>query len=293
MAAPRTCAVLFVDVSGSTRLYERLGNVDALDQISSCLSLLVDATTRHGGRVVKHTGDGLMCAFADADSALRAAEAMQTTMRERGRSGGATIGVRVGCHFGEVLENAGDLFGDAVNVAARVAEVAQTGEIIATELLANRLSEPLRENLRVLDPVSVRGRLEPVPILEYVWDGSDKLTSVSRVLPAGPPTCLGLILDGRQFFFDGRDGSPLVLGRDRTCGVTVDDSAASRRHATIERRGDKYVLIDHSSNGTYVAFDDAEICLRREQLILPRRGRIALGHSTGGERVSCVAFFLQ
>jgi adenylate cyclase len=292
MTDPRTCAVLFVDISGSTRLYEALGDAEALQQINGCLRLLLDATDQHGGQLVKHTGDGLMCKFGDADSALRAAEAMQTTVLEMCASG-LKLGVRVGCHYGEVIESDGDLFGDAVNVAARMAEVAEVGEIIATEMLVERLSAPLRKNVRRLDPVSVRGKREAVPILQYVWEGWDGLTTIATAQAAGHHALLGIVFDGQQSFFDGRDGTVLVLGRDTACGVTVANREASRRHATIERRGDKFMLIDHSSNGTYVAYDDAEICLKREELILPRRGRIALGQSTSDESVRWVAFFVQ
>jgi hypothetical protein len=292
MTAPRTCAVLFVDISDSTRLYEALGDAEAVEQINSCLRRLVDAMDQHGGELVKHTGDGLLCAFGDADSALGAAEDMQKTMLEMGGSG-PKLGVRVGCHYGEVIESKGDLFGDSVNVAARMVEVAEVGEIIATETLVERLSAPLRKNVRRLDPVCVRGKREAVPILQYVWEGWEGLTTIATAQAAGPDIRLGIVFDGQQLFFDGRDGTGLVLGRDTACSLSVANRQASRRHATIERRGGKFVLIDHSSNGTYVAFDDAEICLRREEMILPRRGRIALGQSTRDDGVNLVAFFLQ
>jgi hypothetical protein len=110
---PATCAVLFADVAGSTRLYETLGDAAALKLVSELLSALRGVATRCGGRVVKNLGDEILCVFPDAAHALRAACDMQL-------AAGGHCAVRVGLHCGEVLESGGDIFGDTVNTAARV-----------------------------------------------------------------------------------------------------------------------------------------------------------------------------
>src|SRR5437899_2968655 len=85
-----------------------------------------------------------------------------------------------------------------------------------------------------------------------------------------------------------RENESVTLGRESGCGLTVADHLASRRHCTIERRQDKWVLKDHSSNGTFVTVEgDAEIMLQREEMMLRRSGWISLGHprAEGGEAV--------
>jgi predicted component of type VI protein secretion system len=81
------------------------------------------------------------------------------------------------------------------------------------------------------------------------------------------------------------------LGRDAVCEIVVGDRKASRQHARIEKRRDKFVIVDHSSNGTFVAIAaEAEVCLRREELMLRGRGRIGLGHRTTEPEATVVEF---
>lgn len=284
-------AILFVDISGSTQLYEELGDAQALARVETCLRLLQAVTEELAGRVVKSTGDGLMCAFDDAPAALQAARGMQLRVFEQHALGGPALAIHVGCHYGPTLESGGDFYGDAVNVAARVAGVAKVGQIIATQDVVVRLDRSLREKTRMLDRVAVKGKREPVEIHELVWQDAEELTMLGTRLTEERVPRLRLAFGGRELWFDGSGKGAVTLGRDATCDIVLDDRKASRQHAKIERRRDKFVLADHSSNGTFVQIaGEAEIGLRREELVLRRRGRIALGHRTGDPEASVVAF---
>src|SRR6185503_4927336 len=127
MSEPYSCAVLFADISGSTRLYEELGDSQALSRIDRCLRLLRDAAVEFGGRVVKTTGDGVMCSFEQAEPALHAARFMQPP-----------LAIHIGCQYGPVLESEGDLYGDCVNVAVRVVGLAKAGQVLATQEIVGR-----------------------------------------------------------------------------------------------------------------------------------------------------------
>jgi class 3 adenylate cyclase len=293
--SPQTCTVLFVDISGSTRLYEELGDAHALSRVASCLRLLQRAADDLKGRVVKSTGDGLMCAFADADAALQAARAMHVRVLEQTGLGGPALGIHVGCHYGAVIENEGDLYGDCVNAAARVAGLAKVGQILATQEVVARLGGPARESVRMLDRVTVRGKREALEIYEFIWqDATDDLTMMGTGLPEERVPRLRLAFGARELWFDGSGKGAVTLGRDATCDIVLDDRKASRQHAKIERRRDKFILADHSSNGTFVAIvGEDEIGLRREELILRLRGRIALGHRTSDPEASVVEFFCE
>ncbi len=294
MPPPQTCAVLFVDISGSTRLYEELGDAQALARVDACLRLLQAAAAEFAGRVVKSTGDGLMCAFGAADDALQSARVMHLRVLEQGALGGPTLGIHVGCHYGSVLESAGDLYGDCVNVAARVAGLAKVGQIITTQEVVARLDEPLRAKVRMLDRVSVKGKREPLEIFELVWQDSDELTMLGTRSAEERVPRLKLVAAGRELWFDGSGAGAVNLGRDAGCEIVIGDRKASRQHARIERRRDKFVLVDHSSNGTYVAIaGEAEMCLRREELILRVAGRIALGHRTTDAEATVVEFYCE
>jgi class 3 adenylate cyclase len=278
------CAVLFVDISGSTRLYETLGDHAALERVGRTMAMLSRVCADCGGRVIKTAGDGAMCMFETADAALRASRLMQEKTAEQLEPGAPGLGIHIGCHFGPVLENSGDLFGDTVNLAARVAGLAKIGQIITTEDTIARLSPGLAERARKLDGVPVKGKRKAVTIYEFLWQDSDDLTALSTRVDLGRAASLALAYEGRSWRFEGP--GELTFGRDGTCDVVVGDRKASRLHARVERRRDKFVLIDHSSNGTWVqvAGEAEEVVLRREELMLRGSGLIGIGHSpTDGE----------
>jgi class 3 adenylate cyclase len=274
-----TCAVLFVDISGSTRLYETLGDERALARVGGTLAMLTQVCADCGGRVVKTAGDGAMCRFDSAEAALRAARLMQEKSADRMVPGETGYGIHIGCHFGPVLESDGDVFGDTVNLAARVAGLAKVGQIITTADTVERLPAALAERARQLDSVPVKGKRKAVTIFEFLWQDSDELTAMGTRLEQGRAVQLTLGYEDRVWRFDGP--GELTLGRDGACDVTVGDRKASRLHARVERRRDKFVLVDQSSNGTWVQFSgEAEmVVLRREELMLRASGLIGLGHS--------------
>jgi hypothetical protein len=233
-----------------------------------------------------------MCAFADADAALQAARAMHVRVVEQTGLGGPALGIHVGCHFGAVIENEGDLYGDCVNAAARVAGLAKVGQILATQEVIARLAGPARDSVRMLDRVTVRGKREPLEIYEFIWqDSTEELTMMGTGLPEERVPRLRLAYGDRLLWFDGAGAGQVGLGRDAACDVVVADSKTSRQHARIEKRRDKFVLVDHSSNGTFVAVaNEPEVCLRREELMLRGRGRIGLGHRTSDAEATVVEF---
>jgi adenylate cyclase len=274
----RFCTVLFADISGSTPLYEELGDGLALASIELCFRLLREAAVEFDGRVVKTTGDGVMCAFDTAESALHAARLMQVRVTQQAALGGPSLAIHVGCHCGLVIESAGDLYGDSVNAAVRVVGLAKAGQVIATQEVIVRLGESLRGRVRMLDRVPVKGKREPLEIFELLWQDSEELTALGTRMEELQPRRLQLAFGGRDFVFDGTAGA-VRLGRDAACELVIVDPKVSRQHARIEKRRDKFVLADHSANGTYVAVaGDPEICLRREELILRGSGRIGIGH---------------
>ncbi len=135
MDEPSPVTILFTDVEGSTDLHTSRGD-DAAHEILRAHEELVRAcVTEHGGREVKALGDGFMIAFASARRALGCATAIQQAVeKQRWTAPGGGVGVRIGVNTGEVLEEQGDLYGQAVNAAARIAARAKAGEILVAEV---------------------------------------------------------------------------------------------------------------------------------------------------------------
>jgi adenylate cyclase len=273
-------AVLFADIAGSTRLYDTLGDDQAKLLIDECLGLMRAAVAQYKGRVIKTIGDELMCVLPDADSSHLAATDMQVKVAALPAVSSVKRAIRVGFHAGPVIEENNDVFGDTVNMAARMAGLAKGMQIITTLATVERLSPSLRAATRKIAALAIKGKGEDIEVCEVIWQESDDLTMATpSIRPAQVQTTLRLSHGGRQFVLE-QGGDALLLGRDAGCHIVLADRMASRVHARIERRRDKYFLIDQSTNGTYVTFSgEAEIVLRREELILRGKGRIAFGHS--------------
>ncbi|MDA0323681.1 MAG: adenylate/guanylate cyclase domain-containing protein [Verrucomicrobia bacterium] len=165
----QTRAVVFSDIAGSSRLFETLGDTAAQELVDHVLRRLGEVTRAQGGVVIKTIGDEVMCVFPCADNAVLAAIAMHEAVRDPEGVWKCRISLRIGIHYGELLEADGDVFGDAVNLAARMVRVSQASEIITTRESVENLSGELQSRARFLNNMTVHGRSQPVDIYDIVW----------------------------------------------------------------------------------------------------------------------------
>jgi len=272
--------VLFADLAGSTRLYERVGDSAAFSLVDRCLQVMRAEIERRGGRFVKHTGDGLLAVFEEADRACDAAIRIHQVVRDLPLSSGQTLAVRLGFHSGPVVDNGSDVFGDTVNIAARLLELASPGRAITSLETVRQLGPEWRPLLHPLQARSLRGASRLTELFELVCDSLGDLTVVQTVnFDADEKPELRLYL-GEQSLVLNAETPSARLGRDPLSDLRISDTRASRQHAQIEMRGDKFVLADRSSNGTFVAIDgEKEFVLSREEVVLRRHGCFALGRS--------------
>lgn len=290
-----TMAVLFADIAGSTRLYDTLGDIQAKGLVDECIGLMRGIVAQYGGRVIKTIGDEVMCVLPDADNGCLAAIDMQIRIMALPAVSNVKRAIRVGFHAGPVIEENNDVFGDTVNLAARMAGVAKAMQIITTGITVGMLSPLLRKSSRSIASLSVRGKEDEVDVCEIIWQGEDELTTMATTsAPSGSGLgSLSLKYGATDLVLDKPNAS-IVLGRDASCQIAIADRMASRHHARIERRRDKYFLVDQSTNGTYVVFaGESEIALRREEVMLRGRGRIAFGRSVSETTEGTVEFALK
>lgn len=292
----RMLSILFADVSGSTRLYEKLGDTEALRAVERCIKRMERSIDGFRGRVVKTIGDEVMAVFEQAEDAFQAAVDMQLRIEDLPPVSGVKLGIRLGFHTGPVIEDKDDYFGDTVNTAARLTGLAKAGQILTSGETIAQLPELLRESTRDLDQMAVKGKAEQLNVFEVLWQEGEELTMKAPSLKAGggaatiKPVRLCVRHAGKVLVVDDKKGT-LSLGRDASCDLVITDRRASRNHAKIERRGDKYVLTDISTNGTYVTFSgEPEFFLRREDLILRGSGRIAFAGSASNESMDVIEF---
>lgn len=275
-----TLAVLFADIVSSTRLYDSLGDTQAKKMVDECVALMRGIVAHYGGRVIKTIGDEVMCVLPDADSACLAATDMQLKIMALPALSGVKRAIRVGLHVGPVIEENNDVFGDSVNLAARMVGLAQAMQIITTRATVAQLSPLLRSTTRRIAALSVKGKGDDVEVYEMIWQSGPELTMATpSIIKLPKQTTLHLRYDSTELILE-QANSAIFVGRDASCQIVVSDHMASRQHARIERRQDKFFLIDLSTNGTFVFFaGEAEITLRREELMLRGLGHIAFGRS--------------
>jgi adenylate cyclase len=282
---------MFADVSGSTSLYEKLGDQRALAAIEAVLSELRKSTVLQDGRVVKTIGDEVMAVFPSVDGAMQAACDMQSRVAAIPQADNTPLAIRVGFHYGPAIEDKGDYFGDAVNTAARMAGLAKSGQIITSGQSVEALSPLLKASTREIDAFHVKGKQDEIRIFEVIWHDSADLTAMAERDISAPSAVSSLTLTcGACALTLGVDQKSVSLGRDAGNDMMVPDKMASRVHCKIEFRRGNFFLVDQSTNGTFVTVgSDAEVLLKREQIMLRGNGVICLGHTASsgdGERVS-------
>lgn len=289
-----TLAVLFADISGSTRLYEALGNSRARQLVVRCLALMTDTLDSHRGTLIKTIGDEIMCTFPSADAAFHAACDMQDAV-ERGLPGGETpMYVRVGFSFGEVLREGKDVHGDVVNVAARITEVARARQILATHTAVSALSAPLRERAQHIRRASIKGRQGQLDLFQIRWraetDAGVRIGNPADRKPEGLQEQLVLRHGDHQVTLSERN-TTATLGSGASCSIVVRDDLASALHATVEYQLGKFFVSDHSANGTYVHFSGGDgVHLVGDETLLRGSGAIVLGRPLSGGTAKIIGF---
>jgi adenylate cyclase len=282
--------MVFADISGSTALYEALGNERATEAITRVTRWIGETMEARGGRTVKKLGDGVLGIFGDAASAVSATAAMLRHHQTRqGRwPQPLRMDLRVGVASGDVVEVDGDCYGDAVNVASRLCERAGPAEIWATEttvLLAGQAPDAWYRKLGMLE---IRGKAELQMLYQVEWredETPEALTMQDALISSFVPddSILGTI----QFSWHGVDRTfssseaPVFMGRAPHTQLCINDPRVSRLHARIDWRNGSFVLTDMSSFGTWVRFEgsDSPVRLRRDACILHGAGSLALGVS--------------
>lgn len=290
----RTLTVLFADISDSSRLYSQLGDADARNAITACLDALTGVLPRFEGRLVKTLGDAIMCVFPDAANAVNAAAEMQTLASQSGGKNGPALHLHIGLHAGPVLVENGDVFGDTVNAAAFLTNVAVADQILLSDVTEKELPPHMKLLVRQLFRATLKGSAGESSIYQVAWaKDSMEMTQINlraaHVLPADAGGLL-VSLNDHQARVD-RWHPLLTLGRDAASDIAVTDQVASRRHCSIRLTRSNFYLVDHSVNGTYVTFASGdEIHLLRGEVVLEGSGEIRLGRSRAEGVESVVTF---
>ena len=284
MAADLEVAILFADVVGSTQLYDKFGDTKASATVALCLDVMKDATYQFNGTVIKTIGDEVMATFPTVDEAMGAAIMMQQRITdETKKDDGIPVSIRIGCHFGPVVQEQNDIFGAAVHTANRMTSQAKARQIVISGFTVEQMGPDLQKQARQIDVATVRGRLDEVALYELVWQ-PDEATSMLPTIEWESKQKRG----GSKLLVNVRDKTgevsaprkALIWGRAEDNDLVIKGNLISRIHAKIEMKRGKFMLVDQSTNGTFVQnVQGQERFVRRDSTELDDEGTIGLGRA--------------
>jgi hypothetical protein len=275
-------AVMFADISDSTSLYQKLGDAAARNIVNACLKVINGVLARYEGRLVKTIGDEVMCVFPDADLAVLAASDMQAQV-SASKPGNYPVSIHVGLHYGPVLVEENDVFGDTVNVAAYLRAAATAEQILTTDAVERCLTAALKTCVRPIFNAVLKGSEIESTVFQVLWrtdrtDLTDVNLQPSKMIPGDTGALLVTLDEERVRVDQWRTG--IVIGRSKDCDLVVTDNFASRRHVSIKLVRTHFYLFDHSINGTFVTLGSGEeVHVLRRELLLDGSGEIFVGRS--------------
>ncbi len=294
------CVVMFADVAGSTAMYENMGDELARERISKALNTLISISRRHSGKLVKTIGDEILVYFTDVDMAVYAARAIQETMEDDRSPETIGVSIRIGMQHGSAILENDDIFGDTVNVAARIASMAKARQILCTQEIAFLIkSGELSNNMRPYDRLRVKGRNEQLDIYLFAWEQEGDITNMATASSFTNPQRADLVKSLALEYAGESHSIPVettgyTMGRGKDCELVVKGDLISRYHSRIEHRRGKFIITDQSTNGTFIRSSEGQdVFLRREEFTLFGSGHISLGKKVDLEDPNVIHFVCE
>ena len=156
-------AIMFTDMVGSTQMTAQLGDTMAVELLKAHDAIIRRCLEHHSGSEVKHLGDGIMASFDDVPASVTCAIKIQEEFASYNEASATPVHVRIGLHAGEPVEEGDDLFGSAVQLAARICDIAQADAI----LVSREIRDACTEFDRQFEPAgseTLKGFSEPVQL---------------------------------------------------------------------------------------------------------------------------------
>ncbi len=273
-------SILFADISKSSVIYEQLGDQAAQKTVGKILQLLSDLSSRHEGKVVKTVGDAVIATFVAANNAIAAAQSMQQAMTNdfSSPSGLPPIHIHIGIHCGLVVMENEDVFGDAVNIAARVVDYANPRQIVATRSIIDNLSDDAPYTIQYITKITAKNIAGELELFEIVYEDQIMTTVIDcRKLSKVVHDSLYLTR-GTEITVVDRQNPVVSIGREDFNDISIHYSWISRTHAYIENCNGIFLLRDKSTNGTFIYPEKGEsVYVNKGEHPLAGKGIITFG----------------
>jgi class 3 adenylate cyclase len=272
--------VLFADICRSVTLFEELGDDAATLLVRRALELASGIADANQGKLIRTKGDDVLCTFASVEDAFRTAQQIHAKVLQDEDMFRNQVSFRVGMNVGPFVESGDSIFGDTVNVAARLVTEAKAHQSLLSGSVARLSAGALDDLVRPLGGLNLRGKSGSLEVYELLAPTNDEeITEVStEQIPEPRSFLLSLNFQAKEIRLN-----PLLvrylLGRGQDCDLIVNHPTVSREHAEIRFKNGRFMLRDFSTNGTHVTQDGETQLLHRSSLQLRERGTIFLGRT--------------
>lgn len=272
--------VLFADICRSTVLFETIGDEAALKLVMDTLQLARSSAEHNNGQAIGTIGDELMCIFSSPEDALTTANQIHSLIHKGTSMQEHQMAMRIGINTGSVLRTGESVYGDTVNIAARLAAQAKAHQSLVAGSTIESATQNLENQLRPLGGVNLQGKAGPVTVYELLQpDTEEEITEITEVNR----------LVSRAFLMTARYQSRLMrfnpmlvrflFGRSMDCDQVIDHPTISREHAEFLYRNGQFVFRDFSSNGSVIVQNATTRTVHRSSVELKGNGQIFLGRT--------------
>lgn len=272
--------ILFADVCRSTVLFDTFGDEAALELIMQTLQLARQSVEHNNGNVISTIGDELMCTFNSPENALIAANLIHSLMQKSDSMKKHNMSMRVGINSGYVLNSHQSIYGEAVNIAARLAALAKANQSLVAGSTIDTITPELANQWRLVGDINLHGKAGPVTVYELLQaDTQEEITEITAVNQVVNRSFLmSMKFRSRQMRFD-----PMLVrylfGRNVNCDQVIDHPTISREHAEFLYRNGQFIFRDFSSNGSVVVQNNKNRTVHRSSMEIRGNGQIYLGRT--------------
>lgn len=290
-------AVVFAEIVCDSKLSEKSGKIVTQNFIRDALVLLTKTIKEHGGKILKTTDNQLLCIFSNAKKAVQSACQMQLAIYWNPEFKKLDMALKIGSHFGEGVLSKNSISGEAITVAKKLRDVAKRGQIIITRNMQKSIPTSLGLELILCGRLKVKEKRMKMDLMEVLWDENEEENTIIGESAINRHTAVSarLVLEYRGKYYElGKGRNTYLLGRGNQNDLIIDEPCVSRRHATIKQIGNKFKIIDQSTNGTYIHTDkNGDFCLRKAEFMFEGSGVICLGQKINNDYPYLIYFELE
>jgi class 3 adenylate cyclase len=286
--------ILFSDICRSTVLFDELGDEMALNVVMQAIDLASTIATENHGTIIGTIGDEVMCTFKSPEDAIITATQIHFQMKSNAVMQTHNLAMRVGINCGSVVSMSNNVYGDTVNIAARLAQQAKANQTLVSSNTIESIRENLRDQLRLIGRINLRGKAGTIEVHEVLETGApEEITEVTtNTVVTGRAFLMTARYLSRQMRFD-----PMLVrflfGRSVDCDQVVDHPTVSREHAEFLYKNGQFIFRDFSTNGSVVVRNGRNIKVHRSGVELQGSGKVFLGKTLGqhhyGIEYSCIS----